>query len=237
METFFYVVGIALVLLALAISALGLRSDKLPDRGDAAGRRSASSSWSSARPRTRPSSSPRTSRSIASPRRTRRRPSSQPRRRRPPRMRAKWRRLPRPSRARDPPIRRRAPIRAATRRPAPRSQRRARASSSTRAAAAATASPRWARTPSATSGPNLDEALVDEDADFIRTSIVDPGAEVAEGFGDGIMPDHLRHRYRRARPGRARRLSGRGRRRQGAARATATRRSAAAPVAATLEPR
>ena len=37
-------------------------------------------------------------------------------------------------------------------------------------------------------GPNLDEALVDEDADFIRTSIVDPGAEVAEGFGDGIMP-------------------------------------------------
>lgn len=37
-------------------------------------------------------------------------------------------------------------------------------------------------------GPNLDEALVDEDADFIRTSIVDPGAEVEEGFGDGIMP-------------------------------------------------
>jgi len=37
-------------------------------------------------------------------------------------------------------------------------------------------------------GPNLDEALVDKDAAFIETSIVDPGAEVEEGFGDGIMP-------------------------------------------------
>jgi mono/diheme cytochrome c family protein len=40
-----------------------------------------------------------------------------------------------------------------------------------------------------TIGPNLDEALVDADPEFIRTSIVDPSAEVAEGFGDGIMPE------------------------------------------------
>ena len=39
-----------------------------------------------------------------------------------------------------------------------------------------------------TIGPNLDEALVDKDEDFIRTSIVDPGAEVEEGFPDATMP-------------------------------------------------
>jgi mono/diheme cytochrome c family protein len=39
-----------------------------------------------------------------------------------------------------------------------------------------------------TIGPNLDEALVDKDPDFIRTSIVNPSAEVEDGFGDGIMP-------------------------------------------------
>ncbi len=39
-----------------------------------------------------------------------------------------------------------------------------------------------------TIGPNLDEALVDQDATFIETSIVDPSAEVAAGFGDNIMP-------------------------------------------------
>ena len=37
-------------------------------------------------------------------------------------------------------------------------------------------------------GPNLDEALVDKDEDFIRTSIVDPSDEVEAGFSDGIMP-------------------------------------------------
>ncbi len=37
-------------------------------------------------------------------------------------------------------------------------------------------------------GPNLDAALVDQDEEFIYTSIVDPGADVAEGFDDGIMP-------------------------------------------------
>ena len=39
-------------------------------------------------------------------------------------------------------------------------------------------------------GPNLDEALVDKDPAFIETSIVDPGAYVEDGFGDGIMPQN-----------------------------------------------
>jgi len=37
-------------------------------------------------------------------------------------------------------------------------------------------------------GPNLDEVLKGKDAEFVRTSIVDPGAELAEGFQPGIMP-------------------------------------------------
>jgi len=37
-------------------------------------------------------------------------------------------------------------------------------------------------------GPNLDEALVDKDTEFIETSIVDPSAFVEEGFADLIMP-------------------------------------------------
>ena len=37
-------------------------------------------------------------------------------------------------------------------------------------------------------GPNLDEALQGADAEFIMESIVDPGAEIAEGFEDGVMP-------------------------------------------------
>ena len=37
-------------------------------------------------------------------------------------------------------------------------------------------------------GPNLDEALVDKDMAFIETSIIDPSAEIEEGFNDGTMP-------------------------------------------------
>ncbi|MGH3011805.1 MAG: cytochrome c oxidase subunit II [Gaiellaceae bacterium] len=37
-------------------------------------------------------------------------------------------------------------------------------------------------------GPNLDEALQGADAEFIMESIVNPGAEIAEGFEDGVMP-------------------------------------------------
>jgi mono/diheme cytochrome c family protein len=41
---------------------------------------------------------------------------------------------------------------------------------------------------SGTVGPNLDEVLKGKDAAFIRESIVDPDAEVADGFSSGIMP-------------------------------------------------
>ena len=37
-------------------------------------------------------------------------------------------------------------------------------------------------------GPNLDEVLADKDAEFVRESILDPNAEVAEGYQPGIMP-------------------------------------------------
>jgi cytochrome c oxidase subunit 2 len=40
----------------------------------------------------------------------------------------------------------------------------------------------------ATVGPNLDDVLKGEDANFIRESIVQPDAEVAEGFQPGLMP-------------------------------------------------
>ena len=39
-------------------------------------------------------------------------------------------------------------------------------------------------------GPNLDETLADADPKYIEESIVDPDAEVAEGFGPGIMPPY-----------------------------------------------
>jgi mono/diheme cytochrome c family protein len=37
-------------------------------------------------------------------------------------------------------------------------------------------------------GPNLDEALQGKNAQFIYESIVDPDAEIADGFSAGIMP-------------------------------------------------
>jgi mono/diheme cytochrome c family protein len=37
-------------------------------------------------------------------------------------------------------------------------------------------------------GPNLDEALEGEDADSVQQSIVEPDAEVAEGYNAGVMP-------------------------------------------------
>jgi mono/diheme cytochrome c family protein len=39
-----------------------------------------------------------------------------------------------------------------------------------------------------TTGPNLDDALEGKDAQFILESIVNPDAEVAEGYTAGIMP-------------------------------------------------
>jgi cytochrome c oxidase subunit 2 len=40
-------------------------------------------------------------------------------------------------------------------------------------------------------GPNLDESLSGKDEEFIERSIVDPSAEIAEGFSDGIMPPNF----------------------------------------------
>lgn len=37
-------------------------------------------------------------------------------------------------------------------------------------------------------GPSLDESLEDKDASFITTAILDPDSVVAPGFGPGIMP-------------------------------------------------
>jgi cytochrome c oxidase subunit II len=41
---------------------------------------------------------------------------------------------------------------------------------------------------SGTVGPNLDEVLAGKDAAFIRQSIVDPNAEIAQGFSANVMP-------------------------------------------------
>lgn len=37
-------------------------------------------------------------------------------------------------------------------------------------------------------GPNLDEVLKGKDADFIHESIINPDAEIADGFEPGLMP-------------------------------------------------
>ena len=39
-----------------------------------------------------------------------------------------------------------------------------------------------------TIGPDLDKVLQGKDADFIRESIVDPNAEIAQGFQPNVMP-------------------------------------------------
>jgi mono/diheme cytochrome c family protein len=38
-------------------------------------------------------------------------------------------------------------------------------------------------------GPNLDEALQGKDAEYIEEAIVNPNAEIAQGFQPNIMPD------------------------------------------------
>ena len=37
-------------------------------------------------------------------------------------------------------------------------------------------------------GPNLDEALQGKDAEYVHQSIVEPNADVAEGYAAGVMP-------------------------------------------------
>jgi cytochrome c oxidase subunit 2 len=44
---------------------------------------------------------------------------------------------------------------------------------------------------SASTGPDLDEALKGKDAAFIKESIVDPDAEVTQGYNKGIMPPNF----------------------------------------------
>ena len=39
-----------------------------------------------------------------------------------------------------------------------------------------------------TTGPDLDKVLAGKDADFIRTAIVDPNADITEGFEPNVMP-------------------------------------------------
>ncbi len=39
-------------------------------------------------------------------------------------------------------------------------------------------------------GPDLDKSLQGKDEDYIRESIVDPNAEIAPGFQEGIMPSY-----------------------------------------------
>jgi mono/diheme cytochrome c family protein len=39
-------------------------------------------------------------------------------------------------------------------------------------------------------GPNLDESLQDKDAAYIEESILNPEAQVAEGFQPGVMPSY-----------------------------------------------
>jgi mono/diheme cytochrome c family protein len=41
---------------------------------------------------------------------------------------------------------------------------------------------------SGTTGPNLDESLDGKDAAYVRRAIIDPDAEIAEGFSPGVMP-------------------------------------------------
>ncbi|MGH3143659.1 MAG: c-type cytochrome [Gaiellales bacterium] len=40
-------------------------------------------------------------------------------------------------------------------------------------------------------GPDLDEALQGKDPEFIRQSIVDPNAEIAQGYSAGVMPQNF----------------------------------------------
>jgi mono/diheme cytochrome c family protein len=39
-----------------------------------------------------------------------------------------------------------------------------------------------------TTGPDLDTSIPEMSPEDVRTAIIDPGAEIANGFGDGIMP-------------------------------------------------
>jgi mono/diheme cytochrome c family protein len=44
----------------------------------------------------------------------------------------------------------------------------------------------------ATTGPDLDQVLTGKDAKFIEESIVDPNAEIAQGYPSGVMPQDFK---------------------------------------------
>jgi mono/diheme cytochrome c family protein len=44
-------------------------------------------------------------------------------------------------------------------------------------------------------GPNLDESLAGKDAAYVEQAIVDPNAEVAEGYGPGVMPQTYEQQF------------------------------------------
>ena len=174
-DDLFIVLGISLTALALIVSRDRGRAESFPpSRGGDGGSASASSSRSSAR--RRPVAWLTARRSRAPARASRRRARS----RRPAEVMDETRRRPRPrrprARARTPP---RTPRRRPPRPTAPPCSRARAARAATRSRPPA-APPRRART-STPSWPSEDEADIEE-------SIVDPDAEVAKGFGEGIMP-------------------------------------------------
>jgi mono/diheme cytochrome c family protein len=44
-------------------------------------------------------------------------------------------------------------------------------------------------------GPELDQVLPGQSADQVKTSIVDPGAKISEGFADGTMPANYAEQF------------------------------------------
>jgi mono/diheme cytochrome c family protein len=46
-----------------------------------------------------------------------------------------------------------------------------------------------------TTGPNLDESLAGKDAAYVEQAIVDPNAEIAEGYGPGVMPQTYEQQF------------------------------------------
>jgi mono/diheme cytochrome c family protein len=48
---------------------------------------------------------------------------------------------------------------------------------------------------SGTTGPNLDETLAGKDAAYVEQGIVDPDAEIAEGYGPGVMPQTYEQQF------------------------------------------
>jgi mono/diheme cytochrome c family protein len=48
---------------------------------------------------------------------------------------------------------------------------------------------------SGTTGPNLDETLAGKDAAYVEQGIVEPDAEIAEGYGPGVMPQTYEQQF------------------------------------------